>query len=594
MSVDENWGPDASSVATHTGVAVFAVDTDRVVSYVNEPFLARYDHSQETVLGADYTVIEPWVADGFAELRGAIDDVARGVSNRSQASVVVTGTDGQQRRQTVTVTPVVDDGALAGALAVFRADESDSGTEDVSEMSQRYTTLVEQSRDGVTITQDRTNVFVNERFAQLLGYERQALCGESFLKPIAPSEYDLVERRYRKRIRGDEPSERYELELEQKDGTPLLVELNVTQIQYDGEPAVMATYRDITERKRREETLRQFRRAIETAPHSIFLTDSEGTIEYVNPAFEEVTGYSADAVLGRTPEILNSGEMRTELYEELWETITDGEVWEGYIVNRRASGDLYHAHETIAPITDDEGEITGFVAIQTDISERIERERLVDTLDRVLRHNLRNRLNVVEAHGTLIRTSDTADQSEHVDKILKSVDRLLETSQKGRELITFLSQPARDQPLDAAAIARDAVAAAREHKDECTISTDLPAAAHVSAVPELGDAIEELVRNAIEHNDREHPTVSVQVVNEEETVEIHVADDGPGISKMERQILDETADVDQLYHGSGFGLWLVYWIVRQSHGSLDIADRPDRGTVVTLSFDRVRRGDETA
>lgn len=94
------------------------------------------------------------------------------------------------------------------------------------------------------------------------------------------------------------------------------------------------------------------------------------------------------------------------------------------------------------------------------------------------------------------------------------------------------------------------------------------------------------------HNDQSTPDVSVCLTAEEESVELQIADDGPGISKMERGIFSETRDVDQLYHGSGFGLWLVYWIVYQSGGNITIAERNPRGTVITVVFGRTANADE--
>ncbi|MDB2280209.1 PAS domain-containing protein, partial [Halorubrum ezzemoulense] len=96
----------------------------------------------------------------------------------------------------------------------------------------------------------------------------------------------------------------------------------------------------------------------------------DGTIEYVNPAFTDHTGYDVDEALGETPAILNSGEMPDEYFDALWSTLQDGEVWEEEIVDRRHDGELYHAHQTIAPVADDDGEVSRFVAIQTDITDR--------------------------------------------------------------------------------------------------------------------------------------------------------------------------------------------------------------------------------
>lgn len=129
----------------------------------------------------------------------------------------------------------------------------------------------------------------------------------------------------------------------------------------------------------RERDLRRFKLAAECGGHAVYITDSSGVIEYVNPAFERITGYDESAAVGATPAILKSGEMGEQYYEDLWETITTGERWEEEIVNRRASGDLYTAYQTIAPIADgEEGNPSAYVAIQADISDLKEREHAIE------------------------------------------------------------------------------------------------------------------------------------------------------------------------------------------------------------------------
>lgn len=110
--------------------------------------------------------------------------------------------------------------------------------------------------------------------------------------------------------------------------------------------------------------------AVEHAADAILVTDSAGTIEYVNAAFEELTGYERAEAVGRTPRILKSGEQDEAYYERMWETILDGDVWEEEIVNRAKSGERFIAHQTIAPVTDADGTVHTFVGIQRDVTER--------------------------------------------------------------------------------------------------------------------------------------------------------------------------------------------------------------------------------
>ena len=138
-----------------------------------------------------------------------------------------------------------------------------------------------------------------------------------------------------------------------------------------------------TELRTANERLRSFRKAIEHAGHAIFLTDSDGTIEYANPAVESVTGYERDEVIGENPRLWQSGKHGDDFYAELWGQITSGSVWEGELTNRRKSGELLWIDATIAPITDGE-DVDRFVAIERDVTERKERElRIEDQNERL-------------------------------------------------------------------------------------------------------------------------------------------------------------------------------------------------------------------
>lgn len=127
---------------------------------------------------------------------------------------------------------------------------------------------------------------------------------------------------------------------------------------------------DITERKRAEENARKLSRAVEHSPASIVITDTTGAIEYVNPKFTQVTGYTFEEARGQNPRILKSNATPTEVYQELWETIKSGKEWRGEFCNRKKNGDLYWEAASISPILNDEGTVTHFVAVKEDITEQ--------------------------------------------------------------------------------------------------------------------------------------------------------------------------------------------------------------------------------
>ena len=128
-------------------------------------------------------------------------------------------------------------------------------------------------------------------------------------------------------------------------------------------------FRDVSEHRNTQEKLEQFARAVEQTADSVVITNNEGVIEYVNPAFEATTGYSRDEALGQTPRILKSGRHDKAFYKDLWEPINRGQPYRGTIINKKKNGELYWSDQTITPMKDDNGNITNFVSLLKDITE---------------------------------------------------------------------------------------------------------------------------------------------------------------------------------------------------------------------------------
>ncbi len=215
-------------------------------------------------------------------------------------------------------------------------------------------------------------IFVNSTFEDLFGIPTEKLREnpQSFLEAVHPDDRPQVEQTVERLLAGQSVEIQHrvnggddELRWVYVRGQPVHNE--------DGEVArIVGITTEITERKEREQQLRLFRQAIESSGHSIYFTDRNGIIEYVNEAFEEVTGYTAEEATGRTPRILQSGEHDEEFYDELWTTILDGGVWRNEVINERKDGTQYFIDQTIAPVTNEAGEITHFVAVNVDISEQ--------------------------------------------------------------------------------------------------------------------------------------------------------------------------------------------------------------------------------
>jgi PAS domain S-box-containing protein len=348
------------------------------------------------------------------------------------------------------------------------------------------------------------------------------------------------------------------------------------------------------ERKDRETKLRRFKRAVEATGHAVYITDTDGTIEYVNPAFNEITGYDAVDAIGENASILKSGEMSEEYYETMWATILEGEVWEEELVDRRDDGERYHAYQTIAPIPGEDGQIEAFVAIQTDITDRKQLEtelrdsiQQLRVIDRVLRHNLRNDTNIIEGFARLLEEETSGATATYATRIRTTSEKLRELTNKERKITKFLSDPPGTEVIDLVEAVETVLAEVRDSHPSADVSTAFPVppcSAH--ATPAIAQAVEELIENAAVHSDRERPSIEVRIERDDDVARIRVTDDGPGIPEMERRVLTGDAEIEPLYHGSGLGLWLVNLIVRQSEGTLTFDENEPRGSVVEIELPR--------
>ncbi len=143
-----------------------------------------------------------------------------------------------------------------------------------------------------------------------------------------------------------------------------------TTINRMSKDRVVWVARDITERKLSEATLLLQSKALDSAANAIVITDRDGVINWINPAYTQLTGYTAAEVIGKNPNILNSGVQPKSFYKKLWNTILDGQVWHSELVNKRKDGSLYTEEQTITPLIDQKGKISHFIAIKQDVSER--------------------------------------------------------------------------------------------------------------------------------------------------------------------------------------------------------------------------------
>ena len=370
-------------------------------------------------------------------------------------------------------------------------------------------------------------------------------------------------------------------------GENFVAEVKLSRIEFDGETLIHTHIRDITERKQQQKNLRLFKSALEQAGHGVAITNREGEIQYANPAFEEDTGYEQKEILGKNPRFSKSGKHDETFYEKLWETICAGEVWEtDELINRRKSGELYHVDQTIAPITDQTGEITHFVAIQNDITDLRLREQRLDVLNRILRHNLRNCMTVIQ--GNLSAIESMGDNNEALKKYItpinKRIENLISISNKAAKLESLLeSNNNTDTRLDLKNIVDSVATELSAEYPHASITTTVPETeVTISYNSSVEFAISEAVENAIVHNDKtDNIEVTIELFDLPTWVGIRIIDNGPGIPEQEKMSL-EVGKENNVNHASSIGLWVIYWIVKDSGGDIMISENKSSGTTIDM------------
>ncbi len=239
--------------------------------------------------------------------------------------------------------------------------------EKLIESEERYRRLFETSKDGLLLMDKQTGnvINVNPAIEELLGFSGKEIIGKK-LKDIGllKNIEDIQEVIQKLNLVGF--IHYYDVLVENKIGQKIETEIYLT----DRAKVIQCNIRDITKRKRAEEELRKLSRAVEQSPTSVIITDLNGDIEYVNPKFTEVTGYSLEEVRGKNPRILKSGETLPEEYRKLWETITSGGEWHGVFHNKRKDGTLFWERASISAVRGSSGAITHFIGIKEDITNQ--------------------------------------------------------------------------------------------------------------------------------------------------------------------------------------------------------------------------------
>ena len=368
----------------------------------------------------------------------------------------------------------------------------------------------------------------------------------------------------------------------------------------------------------------RFQQAIEAVDHSIFMTDIRGTIEYVNPAFEKNTGYDRSTLIGRSPAILNAPDAPNAYPDDLWEQIQETNGRETEVIQQRQDGTTYYTQQTITPINPQDGATTSYVVILTDITELKQHQQHLEVLSRVLRHNLRNDMNIARGYAETMDSDAAVSDENYTANIITTANDVITLAEQSTTITDLIIDPPEYQEVNLSDIARQTTERISETYTQASIEINCQETPPVQAIPQVRTAIEELINNAIIHSAGDNVSIddefnrdttvthtgddesiqslslvslprssdvaeaqvsiTVERLPTENEVVVRVEDENQPIPGMDRQILQRGTEIRSVYHGSGLGLWLVYWVVMRSNGTVDVETRDPRGNRIEMRF----------
>ena len=380
--------------------------------------------------------------------------------------------------------------------------------------------------------------------------------------------------------------------------------------------AVCGISTDITERKRMEEYTQKLSSTIEQSSTSFVITDLDGNIQYVNPRFTQLTGYTTEEVIGKNPRILKSDKTPPEEYKRLWDTITSGGEWQGEFYNKKKNGEYYWQLAHISSLKNQEGTVTNFIAFMDDITNikqsEEEKEKLRDqlyhtqkiesigTLTGGIAHDFNNILTAIVGYGSLL-----LKEIKEEDPLRDFAQKILKSAEKAAILIRGLlmfsrKQPSNLEPINLNEIVKEAesilVRVIREDIKLRAVLTDKKCIVMADS-----NQIEQVLTNLATNARDAMPnggslTISTDIMEMDDAfIKAHgygvkgmyalisVSDTGIGMDEITKQkIFEPFFTTKEVGKGTGLGLAIVYGIVKQHNGYINVYSEPGKGTTFRI------------
>jgi len=484
---------------------------------------------------------------------------------------------------------------------------------DLSKSKDKYRSIFETANEGICVTNKSGMITaVNSKFEEMTGYKSSEILNKNFSTFVTNNQ----RQEYIEGNRDDKLGQRgnYEMRILKKDNSSLWTFVSRSPIldqtgKFDG---LVEMFTDITERKMAEEEIRKLYQGVEQSPATIVITDINGDIEYINSKFVETTGYTYADVVGKNPRVLSSGEKSPEEYKELWEAIKAGKDWQGEFHNKKKNGELYWESASISPIKDENGEITHFIAIKEDITEKKmmiedliaakekaeEMNRLKSSFLANMSHELRTPLVGILGFTDILMTQiEDPELLKMVHGIYRGGKRLSDTL----GLILDLSN-AESNRIEINAKEINVTAATSEivnsfstvaSKKGLQLQTTRNNDSIIAKLDErlFSNIVDNLINNAIKYTNKGGITVEVgkEKIDDKYWVYVKVIDTGIGIAKENFDIIfnefrQASEGFGRNFEGAGLGLTISKKVAAVMGGVISVDSQLGIGSTFTVKF----------
>jgi PAS domain S-box-containing protein len=497
--------------------------------------------------------------------------------------------------------------ALAGIATDVTAQAAVERARDESEA--RLRGLYESAFDGILLIDERARVVdCNPRAGELFGATAEQLKGRSIWDLSPELQADGVASRLRGRSLYHEITEGqrpvFEWRHRRLDGTTFDCEVASGLLALGERRLCFGIIRDTTERQDALRELRLLQAAVNATAAGIMVTDTQGLIRWVNPAFTRLTGYAAEEVLGRSTRMLRSGSHAGDFYARMWATISRGEVWSGELHNRRRDGTLYHERMVISPVCDASGAISSFVAVKEDVThereleDQLKRSQRLESIGMLaggIAHDLNNVLSPILLSIELMKVDDPTPRQ--ADRLALMAQAAVRGAGIVKQVLTFARGIEGERvALDPRHLVRDIAELAREtfpRNIEIAIEADPDPGLVVGDVTQLHQVLLNLAVNARDAMPRggrllfrlrrcrvgDDPALRARRLEPGEYVELEVEDTGTGIPpEVMEHMFEPFFTTKPRGKGTGLGLSTVYGIVRGHAGTIDARSEPGKGS----------------